>query len=609
MPKRIDMPQLEFLKDAVNDASVHRLTKAVSEFRKTCFDLSNRASIYVLRNHTIDNLGLFVEGLGYLENMAVSCVQGNYDTIMEDILNKQSGLYSCQPDIIVLSLMFDNFVPNYAKNSFTVDEVMERINQMVENLKFYSSALIVCNTFLMPFYNLGGIVSYKKADSLEGKICEINSGIRRLCLQNQRVYLADWNRFEQKIGILKSRDYRLWYAAQSLLTNKFIKEYAFEIVKLIKALKGKFSKCLVLDCDNTLWGGVIGEDGIDHIQLNPHDYPGNIFYRFQENLLQLANRGVLLTLCSKNNENDVWEVLENHPYCLLKRSNLSAWRINWENKASNIGDLADELNLGIDSFVFIDDNRSECELIKQAFPEVKVLQVPQDLSTYPFLPIKDGLFDTLSVSREDELRTEMYKSEKERKKAGRQYENYDEFLKSLQLIVTVGRVQSPQIPRVAQLTQKTNQFNLTAFRYSETDISKFVENKGCEVLYLHLEDRFGDLGIIGVCILKYEQDFAIIDTFLLSCRALGKKAEDALLDCCLRLAQNKKKHSVVGQYVPTPKNTMVKDFYRKRGFKSMPCEEEKEIFLYEIRKFKLEREYVFKEVIFDKEIEATVINE
>ncbi|MFA7677877.1 MAG: hypothetical protein WCY34_06925, partial [Candidatus Omnitrophota bacterium] len=252
MPKRIDMPQLEFLKDAVNDASVHRLTKAVSEFRKTCFDLSNRASIYVLRNHTIDNLGLFVEGLGYLENMAVSCVQGNYDTIMEDILNKQSGLYSCQPDIIVLSLMFDNFVPNYAKNSFTVDEVMERINQMVENLKFYSSALIVCNTFLMPFYNLGGIVSYKKADSLEGKICEINSGIRRLCLQNQRVYLADWNRFEQKIGILKSRDYRLWYAAQSLLTNKFIKEYAFEIVKLIKALKGKFSKCLVLDCDNTL---------------------------------------------------------------------------------------------------------------------------------------------------------------------------------------------------------------------------------------------------------------------------------------------------------------------------------------------------------------------
>ena len=214
-------------------------------------------------------------------------------------------------------------------------------------------------------------------------------------------FLVDFERIIRLLGEEKTIDYRFWYTSKALFKKDFLNAYAQEIVKIAKALKGRTKKCLVLDCDNTLWGGIIGEDGISGIKLDKHIYPDKLYYEFQQNVINLHERGIIIALCSKNNEEDVWEILDNHPSCLLKRRHVAAWRINWDDKSSNIKSIANELNLGIDSFVFVDDSPLECELVKKMLPDVTVLQVPQKLYTYPKILLHDGWFDTLHISEED----------------------------------------------------------------------------------------------------------------------------------------------------------------------------------------------------------------
>lgn len=590
-------PNLMILRNAIEEASLHKLVHSTSEFEKEHSGFPQKAGIYILNNHTLENIQWFIKGLCYLDQIDASCKQGNYDSIMQEILDPESSLHRNNYDVIVLSLVLENLIAGFDTNRFSTAQVTQITEKIIESLISNSSSIIVCNTFLLPINNSDGLYSYKSRDSLENKIHEINAWMRKLCQDKDRIYLVDWNQLEQRIGAAQSRDYRLWYVAKSLLKNMFLKEYALEIAKLIRLLKGKSKKCLVLDCDNTIWGGIIGEDGLNHIQLDPHNYPGNIFYAFQQNILRLSQRGVLVALCSKNNQEDVWQVLDSHPHCLLKRSHLAAWRINWEDKAANIESLAKELNLGKDSFVFIDDSKLECELVKGILPEVTVLQVPKDLSKYPSLLFKNSFFDVLSVSDEDKQRTAMYQAERERKAQSTKYNNFDEFLKSLELIVTISAVGPYEALRIAQLTQKTNQFNLTTRRYTETEINALTQNKEHELICLRVQDRFGDLGIVGACILKYEQDSAIFDTFLLSCRALGRKVEDVFLDYCLKTIQAKGKRLAMASYFSTPKNKIVKDFYEKKGFAVSSEDETRRVFTYDMRSFKWQRPLLVKELI------------
>lgn len=593
---------MDLIKHAIKEASIHKLMHAVSKFEKEQLELSEKVDVYVLRNHTLNNFQWFLKGLGYLDRMVISCKQSGYDAIMKEILDPDSLFRQSSHDVVVLSLVLENLTASYRKDDFSTKEVIKAIKQMVESLIANCSAPIICNTFLMPIHNSEGIFSHKNTDSIENKIYEINSWLRRLCQDKKRLYLIDWNQLEQKLGASYSRDYRLWYVAKSLLKNKFLKEYAFEVVKLIKLLNGKSKKCLILDCDDTLWGGIIGEDGLERIQLNPHDYPGNIFYSFQQNILHLAERGILIVLCSKNNEEDVWQVLDSHTHCLIKRSHLAAWRINWESKVDNIESLAKELNLGKDSFVFVDDNPLECKLIKDFIPEVAVLQVPKDLSTYPSLLLENRLFDTILISQEDRKRTLMYQAEAMRKVEHSRYDNLDDFLKSLQLIVTIGRVGPCEVQRVAQLSQKTNQFNLTTKRYSEEDIERLAKNQNYELVYLKVKDQFGDSGIVGACILEYERSSAIFDTFLISCRVLGRKVEDVFLKYCLKIAQDKGMSLAKGYYFSTTKNNAVKDFYKNNGFVIVNENIDERVFTYDMSGFKWQEPDFLQKLIINKKV-------
>lgn len=330
---------------------------------------------------------------------------------------------------------------------------------------------------------------------------------------------------------------------------------------------GHAKKCLILDCDNTLWGGVIGEDGLKGINLSPSEYPGCIYYEFQQTLLHLYERGVLLCLCSKNNEKDVFQVLEEHPHSLIQKKHLAAWQINWKDKGTNIKTLSTELKLNPDSFVFVDDSQNECEWVKNCFSEMEVLQVPSDLPLFPKLLLHHGWFDTLAFTEEDKKRTHLYQSERLRTSTRKKYENLDDYLKSLNLELAVHAMEDEETTRVAQLTQKTNQFNLTTKRYSERDIKQFQQDPKARIYTMSARDRFGDYGLTGVLIAVLKDKTAHIDSFLLSCRVLGRNLEYAFLDFCLgELKTHWKMDSWQAKFIPTAKNEQVSDFWTRIGF-------------------------------------------
>jgi FkbH-like protein len=449
-----------------------------------------------------------------------------------------------------------------------IDEVKEHLNQIYKLVSKHSNALIAINTFIPPFYSEWGIAHSPDILGLNYLITELNQYIRRFVIEHgNRFFIVDWERLIRILGEDNGIDYRYWYSSKAPFKNAFLDLYAIEIMKITRALKGKAKKCVLLDCDNTLWGGIIGEDGIEGIKLDKDIYPGRAFYEFQRNLIYLFERGVILCLCSKNNEDDVWEVLDNHPQSLLKRKHFSAWRINWDDKVSNIQSLADELNIGIDSMVFVDDSPMECELVEERFPQVTVLQVPDKLYHYPHLLFKAGLFDTLKISEEDKNRTAMYQAQARRNSERNKFTDIADYLSSLELQATIHPVRKEEIPRTAQLTQKTNQFNLTTRRYSEADIAAMSKDPLKEVYTLSVKDRHGDYGLTGVLIASLKDKKCMVDSLLLSCRILGRRLEYVFVQQCFQDIQ--KNHPVEiweAEYIPTVKNQQVIDFWDKVGF-------------------------------------------
>jgi len=323
------------------------------------------------------------------------------------------------------------------------------------------------------------------------------------------------------------------------------------------------------DCDNTLWGGIVGEDGRQGIQLDPHEYPGNIHHAFQRQLVQLVRQGVLLVLCSKNNEADVLEVIDQHPGCFIRREHLSGWRINWQDKARNLEELAAELNLGLDSFVFIDDSPVECGLVRQLLPMVDVLQAPKRVYRLPELLRDYSGFFRLVVTEEDRRRTAQYQAQRQREAERSHAGSLTDYLAGLGLVAEIGPALAEEVPRVAQLTQKTNQFNLTTRRYGEGEIARLHEDPDSLVLCLKAQDRFGDYGLTGVAIVVRKDKSAEIDTFLLSCRILGRRLEDVFLNRVLAAALAAwPVESASAEYLRTRKNAQVADFYERLGFRT-----------------------------------------
>ncbi len=398
--------------------------------------------------------------------------------------------------------------------------------------------------------------------ALKESIYAYNSSLFEAQKARRNVHVLDICEFTHQYTESELMDWKFWFISQMGLNPRLSKPFMEWFERKLDQISLKRKKCIVLDLDNTLWGGILGEDGIDGIKLSG-DYPGKAYHLFQETLKELSDNGIILTICSKNNEEEALNALDNNPFMVLRKGDFSSWRINWNDKATNIREIAEELNIGLDSMVFIDDNPSERELIHQVLPMVTLPEFPAQPYELPIFckELIEQHFRVYSITEEDRKKSEQYKANALRTRSQRTFTDMESFLESLDIHIRIERANEFNIPRIAQMTQKTNQFNLTTRRYTESDIHSRLE-EDWDIYCMSVSDRFGDNGITG-CLLMNGNE---IDSLLLSCRILGKGIEFVFLNTVLAGLRDKGIQSVKAEYIPTAKNAQVADFYDRCGF-------------------------------------------
>ncbi|MBJ18189.1 MAG: hypothetical protein CL933_02080 [Deltaproteobacteria bacterium] len=545
---------------------IDTLVAAIDRVEAAGIDYADTVSLYFLRNFAIDPVEPYLKFHILREGLEPAIRFGGYDTVLQEALDAESDLRQNSPDIIVMAFELATLDESFGTAGWDAAQSMGRLHEMFDAVREHTSSVVIINTMMPALLSADSVTIPEEPIAVE--IGRINEWIDNYAASNSdRFVVADWDRLFRLAGRTEAIDQRFWRMSMAPFRGPFLDLYAREIMKVIRALKGKAKKCLVLDCDNTLWGGIVGEEGLGGIRLGESDWPDSAFSAFQRSVLAMEERGVLIALCSKNNPEDVWDVLQNHADCAIKQSHLAAWRVNWDDKASNLVEMAAELNLPLDSFVFVDDSPRECQLVRAALPQVTVLQVPPDLDGYAELLEKDGLFDTLSVSDEDKRRASLYQEERRRSEDRSVHVRVDDYLSSLEQTLRIWEATDADRARVAQLTQKTNQFNLTTKRYSEGQVEEFMRDRSTAVFTMSVGDRYGDLGTTGVLIARRDRGLAEVDTLLLSCRILGRRLEFAFVDRCLvHLEERWGSVRWKSEYRPTRKNAQVVNFWEGVGF-------------------------------------------
>ncbi len=494
------------------------------------------------------------------------------------LIDPESECYRFDPQIVILYLdAEDVFAPllehpldfnrsereELAKRRAA--EVAELIGQLNQRLPRVS---IFLNTVAVPPLNILGSLEYNSDFSVKDAGSIYNDTLAGIARQNPGVVIINVAALVNWLGYSNWHDSRLWHLARSRWSRQATRLLGRRYAAAMAAHCGKMRKCIVLDLDNTLWGGIVGEDGVENLRLG-EEGAGLAFREFQTELLNLHRQGVLLALCSKNNPDDALQVIRNHPAMRLREEHFAAMRINWEDKASNLRSLAEELNIGLDSMVFVDDNPVERSWLREAVPEVYVPDWPSDPSDYKdaLLELAAEHFVKFTITAEDLHRGEQYRQQARRSQAAATA-SLEDFYRSLQMRVTIAPATATTVPRIAQLTQKTNQFNLTTRRYTEADISSLAAADDSSVYSLELDDCFGRSGIVGVMILRRQtSDAWVIDTFLLSCRVMGRTVENAFLGYIAETVRRWGARRLIGEYRPTAKNAPVAGLFRGNGFR------------------------------------------
>jgi len=498
----------------------------------------------------------------------------SFDNLQDVVFDSASSLYESSPDVVILALRLHALAPRMMQQFTSLNEqdinelcdsVLTRIELFLSAIRERSGALIVINSFEMARSAAYGILDPLMNAGQTAVIQSLNARLRAIVAAVSGAYIVDMDQLMLRIGYDRAVDDRYWHFGRAPYRFQLTRALAATYAKFARALKGKAKKCLVLDCDNTLWGGVIGEDGMAGIKLGSTN-PDSAFVELHGAILDLYNRGVLIALNSKNNHDDAIEVFEKHPDSLLRPEHFVSTRINWHDKVSNLREIAAELNIGLDSLVFVDDSPFECQYVREALPEVETIELPKDPSGYANIIRDIGSFDSLALSDEDRRRSQMYRAESARDQLKSSAASMEQFLRSLDLRITVGRAGAFHVPRIAQLTQKTNQFNLTTRRYSESDIERMLSDPSWLVYFAELEDKFDRAGIIAVVLVKVDEAIAEIDTFLMSCRVIGRGVERALLSKVFEDVKALGVANLTGEYIPTAKNSLAAGFYEELGF-------------------------------------------
>jgi FkbH-like protein len=409
-----------------------------------------------------------------------------------------------------------------------------------------------------------------------------------LSRKSKNLYINDLNLLQSNYGLSQSFDAKLYVTADMIFSFDFLPVAARNTVDIILSLTGKAKKCLILDLDNTLWGGIIGDDGVENIQIGELGI-GKAYSELQQWAKQLKKRGIILAVSSKNDHDTAKGAFDNHPDMILKYEDFAVFQANWDNKADNIRQIQEFLNIGYDSMVFLDDNPFERDLVKTFFPEITIPDLPEDPAEYLNYVSKLNLFETSSYSEEDSQRSDQYRVEFQRSQVKKSFVNEDDYLASLEMVSECRPFDSYSVPRVSQLTQRSNQFNLRTQRYSESDVQKIAESGEYITRSFTLEDKFGHNGLISLIIMKKQEGGFFIDTWIMSCRVLKRTMENFVLNTIVSLALQSGCEKIIGEFIPTAKNKMVKDHYKNFGFS-----ESNGLWSLDLKSYKLRKTFIIE---------------
>ncbi|HVM94516.1 MAG TPA: HAD-IIIC family phosphatase [Terriglobales bacterium] len=528
----------------------------------------------VLRSFTVEPIFPLLRAEAFAYGIDLEVHLGDFNTYVQEIVDAGSSLYRFAPNAVVLAVRAEDVAPDLALRfaelapeaaQDAADRVAGGYEQWAKAFRQNSQAALIIHSLERPANPAFSVLDSLTEKGQSGIIRQINRELRRIGGENRGVYVLDYDALVARYGSSHWHDERKWLMARLPIAAEHLIHMAREWMRFIVPLAGRTSKALVVDLDNTLWGGIIGEDGMAGIKLSA-EYPGAAFQALQRALLDLSRRGILLAVCSKNNLDDAMEAIEKHPGMLLRAKDFAAMRINWGDKSQNIREIAQELNIGIDSLAFLDDNPFEREQIRAALPEVTVIDVGANPMEYAAAVRDCPVFERLSLSAEDQQRTAMYAEQRQRTDAENTFQSKEDFFRYLEQEADLDPVTDMTLARVAQLTQKTNQFNATTRRYSEAQIAEMSKRAGWNIFSIKVRDRFGDHGLVGVAITRDEGEQCEIDTFLLSCRVIGRTVETALLAHIAKSAAERGCKQLVGWFLPTKKNAPARDFYEQHGF-------------------------------------------
>lgn len=531
---------------------------------KQAADAASDVTLGVAGSFTVDSLVEYVGG--QLLEAGVSSprlVAADYNQLTAVCQDPQGAFHGTRPNVIVILWRLEDLADPVRPD--LVRAALDMLLAGIRKLRAGFSGTIVCGLPPRPRNPVEGVAQFSRPSPLQSLWYQALAEVTALVTELADTYTVDIEAELTQNGSSTSLDSRKDYLYRQPYSETLLVGLAKQIVRICVARTTAARKCVVVDCDNTLWGGIIGEDGIGGIELSD-DYPGRPFRDFQRQLKALRDAGIFLALCSKNNPSDVEEVFAGHSAMVLSWDDISVAKINWRPKSDSIREIAAELNIGLDAIVFIDDNAFEIEEVSTHLPELLCLQLPEELADIPaFFRSACRAFDRLDLTDDDHRRVDMQRAEVKRNDLHQQLTD-GEFLKSLDLVVEIKEPVPGEYARIAQLINKTNQFNVTTRRYGLEDVASMAQDSRTHLYCASVSDRFGDYGLVGVAIVRDDEESAVFDTFLMSCRVLGRGVETVLLAYGVEAAALRGAPVVVGHYLATRKNRMVEHFFTRHGF-------------------------------------------
>jgi len=572
IPKSWDIEVKNIVNNAYKTGSLLDVRKAISAISLLSnIDRGKNITIGVLRTFTIESI---IDHIN-LSLSIIPCnpqiVLGELENIEQELFETNSKFLQADPDIIIILWRLEDLYPNlvWGIDAMSLEERFDACNLLIDRVKkitsqYQGAATLLLSTLSIPDHFIGSIQDQHRGYGIAEIVSRVNLLLYELASQ-KKVKILDYLQWKMSVGS-EAQDKKMELFARQPIAAKYALSFSRYLARVIQPLVIPQAKVLAVDLDNTIWGGVLGEDGIDNLIIG-NDYPGNVYWQIQQLTLGLKERGILIVLLSKNNFEDVKKAFSFLNDMPLKLSDFSKIKANWKDKYQNLLEVSKELSLGLDSFVFLDDQLFEQEQMEQFLPEVNVLKSSGDpLSLFNSLSTA-YMFDSFSIEQEDLLRNNDYKQQLNRDELQNRLSKED-FLSSLQLKAVIRQVTDTTLNRVVQMLAKTNQFNLTTRRHSHVDIKNMLDNSNNILLTISLRDRFGDQGIVGLCLALEtgeSKERLLVDSFLISCRALGRGAEDALWFALLNKAASGKYNQIEANYIKSSKNTQTELFYKRMG--------------------------------------------